>query len=101
MLVGALGATGAFALTAFTVSLGLLGPFDRGALPSLQTFDSECSTSFEAPTIAEGESGLRLREAADTRVALYRIAFEMVRDRPIPVRQPPLLPKRPSHSSRR
>jgi O-antigen ligase len=31
---------------------------------------------------AEGDSDFRLEASADTRVALYRIAFEMVRDRP-------------------
>jgi len=39
-------------------------------------------STVEAPAAAEGESGLRLEGAADVRVALYRIAFEMVSDRP-------------------
>jgi tetratricopeptide (TPR) repeat protein len=40
-------------------------------------------STVEAPVATEGESGLRLEGAADVRVALYRIAFEMVRDRPV------------------
>lgn len=39
-------------------------------------------STVEPPATAEGDSGLRLEAAADTRVALYRIAFDMVRDRP-------------------
>src|SRR5207247_9854011 len=32
---------------------------------------------------AEGDSGFHLEQSADTRVAIYRVALEMFRDRPI------------------
>jgi len=37
----------------------------------------------ETTANAEGDSSLQLEASADTRVALYRIAFDMVRDRPV------------------
>lgn len=39
-------------------------------------------STVEVPAATESDAGLRLEGSADTRVALYRIAFAMVRDRP-------------------
>ena len=39
--------------------------------------------TIETPVTADSDSGLRLEDSADTRLALYRIAFEMTRDRPV------------------
>ena len=39
-------------------------------------------STVEVPAATEGDAGLRLEGSADARVALYRIAFAMVRDRP-------------------
>jgi cytochrome c-type biogenesis protein CcmH/NrfG/O-antigen ligase len=63
--IGAAGVAAAFGLVLFVTPLG-------GRLLS----------TVESPGATEGDSGLRLESAADTRVALYRIAFNMVRDRP-------------------
>jgi len=40
-------------------------------------------STVETSVAAEGESGIRLEESADTRIALYQIALDMVRDRPV------------------
>jgi len=39
-------------------------------------------STVETSAAAEGDSVFRLEESADTRVAIYRIAFDMARDRP-------------------
>jgi O-antigen ligase/tetratricopeptide (TPR) repeat protein len=40
-------------------------------------------STLETSVTAEDDSGVRLEGAADARIALYRIAFEMLRDRPV------------------
>jgi len=65
-VVGMVGAAAALALVLFATPLG-----------------ARILTTVEAPVATEGESGLRLEGAADSRVALYRIALEMLRDRPV------------------
>jgi tetratricopeptide (TPR) repeat protein len=65
-VVGAAGAAAALAVVLLVTPLGarILG-------------------TVETPVVADSDSGLRLEDSADTRLALYRIAFEMVRDRPV------------------
>jgi O-antigen ligase/cytochrome c-type biogenesis protein CcmH/NrfG len=67
-LVSAIGAAGAGVALAVVLFMTPLGA------RLLSTVDTAAT--------AEGESGSRLEESADARVALYRIAFEMLRDRP-------------------
>jgi O-antigen ligase/tetratricopeptide (TPR) repeat protein len=65
-VVGAAGATAALAVVLFLTPLG-----------------ARILNTVEVPVVADSDSGLRLEDSADTRLALYRIAVEMVRDRPI------------------
>jgi O-antigen ligase len=65
-IAGAAGAAALFAIVLFLTPLG-----------------ARLLSTVEAPVAAEGDSGLRLEAAADVRVAIYRIALEMFRDRPI------------------
>src|SRR5207244_7208829 len=63
---GAAGAAAALAVVLLFTSLG-----------------ARLLSTVETSAAAEGDSGFRLEESADTRVAIYRIALEMFRDRTI------------------
>jgi O-antigen ligase/tetratricopeptide (TPR) repeat protein len=67
-LAGAAGATAVIALVLIATPLG-----------------ARVLSTVEAPDVVAGEdgSGPRLEQSADVRLALYRIAFEMIRERPL------------------
>jgi tetratricopeptide (TPR) repeat protein len=67
-LTGAAGATAVIALVLVATPLG-----------------ARVLSTVEAPDVVAGDdaSGPRLEQSADVRLALYRIAFEMVRERPL------------------
>lgn len=68
-------------------TISVIGAAVAAAVLGLVLFATPLGTrvlgTIEGPVAAEGDSGLQLEGAADARVALYRIAFEMVRDRPL------------------
>jgi O-antigen ligase/Flp pilus assembly protein TadD len=64
-LVGALGASAVLAVLLLVTPLG-----------------ARFLSTVETSAAAEGDSGVRLEQSADTRLAIYRIALEMFRGRP-------------------